>query len=309
MHIIGGGKGRNQGDPSILRLWDLKTRECIKSFNGHSDYCNWVSFGSGHVLSASGDNTMRIWDPQDGSCRHVDYSEGWVCQPEIIDGKGFILDFYASDFRVIDIRTGSTNVYSTFPKAWTDTYPDYLSLRACGARLLVLRGFEDEGAGRRGHAGIYVFNPSTMDELSYYRGNYCSIRCSTDEQHIVAATMEGHCFDVLRLEGDCIVHQHSLETPSVATPVYTNLVLAVFGSKEFAVLSVEPPDYRRMDRIKVYNLLTGAVERSLGFAAADAGCGTLTPQCLAVNEKEIFVGFNYGERSYRGAQAIKAYLR
>jgi len=51
-----------------MRLWDIKTGECVRSFNG-SDYgilSLAVDWAQGRAVSGSGDRVVRIWDLDSG---------------------------------------------------------------------------------------------------------------------------------------------------------------------------------------------------------------------------------------------------
>ena len=48
---------------NTLRLWELSTGRCLRTFEGHTDFVNSVAFSSDGrwALSGSGDNTVRLW--------------------------------------------------------------------------------------------------------------------------------------------------------------------------------------------------------------------------------------------------------
>jgi WD40 repeat protein len=52
-----------------LRLWDLASGETLRVLEGHSARVNHVVALSGErALSASDDNTLRLWDLENGNC-------------------------------------------------------------------------------------------------------------------------------------------------------------------------------------------------------------------------------------------------
>jgi WD40 repeat protein len=60
--ILSGAQGRREGS-TILRLWDVEAKRCIRSFVGHSRYADTVCFSAGCAVSqAWEENDLRIWD-------------------------------------------------------------------------------------------------------------------------------------------------------------------------------------------------------------------------------------------------------
>ncbi len=53
-----------------VRLWDVKTGECLQVFEGHDDIVSCVIFSPDgeQVISGSYDSTIRIWDVETGRC-------------------------------------------------------------------------------------------------------------------------------------------------------------------------------------------------------------------------------------------------
>jgi WD40 repeat protein/serine/threonine protein kinase len=61
-----------------LKLWDIATGECLRTFTGHTDCVTSVCFNADGKLALSGsyDNTFKLWDVVTGEClrtmRHAD---------------------------------------------------------------------------------------------------------------------------------------------------------------------------------------------------------------------------------------------
>ena len=53
---------------NTVRLWDVNSGECLRTFNGHSRVVRSVSFSpdGARLLSGSDDNTVRLWDVNSG---------------------------------------------------------------------------------------------------------------------------------------------------------------------------------------------------------------------------------------------------
>ncbi|HIE09351.1 MAG TPA: WD40 repeat domain-containing protein [Armatimonadetes bacterium] len=53
-----------------VKIWEVKTKKCIATFEGHEDFVNSVSFSPDGRLLASGssDWTVKIWEVETGRC-------------------------------------------------------------------------------------------------------------------------------------------------------------------------------------------------------------------------------------------------
>jgi WD40 repeat protein len=65
---------------NTIKIWDLRTMECIRTIRGHTDWIRSVSFNNeGSILiSACDDKTIKLWDIETGVCittlvGHSDY--------------------------------------------------------------------------------------------------------------------------------------------------------------------------------------------------------------------------------------------
>jgi len=62
-----------------IKLWNVKTGECIRTLNGHDGMVYSVSFDrEGLLASGSWDNTIKLWNVKTGECirtlnEHRDY--------------------------------------------------------------------------------------------------------------------------------------------------------------------------------------------------------------------------------------------
>lgn len=57
-------------DDKTMKLWDINTGECVRTFTGHSNTVRCVRFGhdESYVVSGSWDNTIRVWRTSSGEC-------------------------------------------------------------------------------------------------------------------------------------------------------------------------------------------------------------------------------------------------
>lgn len=45
---------------NTLKIWNLKTGECSKTFIGHSDHVLCLQFNTTHLVSGSADRTIKV---------------------------------------------------------------------------------------------------------------------------------------------------------------------------------------------------------------------------------------------------------
>ncbi|MBN2310101.1 MAG: WD40 repeat domain-containing protein, partial [Candidatus Hydrogenedentes bacterium] len=55
---------------NTLRLWEMATGKCVRTFNGHTNWIESVSLSADGrwALSASSDKTLKLWDVATGQC-------------------------------------------------------------------------------------------------------------------------------------------------------------------------------------------------------------------------------------------------
>jgi WD40 repeat protein len=61
-------------------LWDLEKRAVIRTYSGHKDVINAVSFthDGKRIVSSSDDTSMRIWDGESAACLAIFHGIGKV---------------------------------------------------------------------------------------------------------------------------------------------------------------------------------------------------------------------------------------
>ncbi|QYO68485.1 WD40 repeat domain-containing protein [Leptolyngbya sp. 7M] len=54
----------------VLQLWDAKTGQCLRLFQGHTSYIFSVaiSYDENTIASDSADNTIKLWNVHTGDC-------------------------------------------------------------------------------------------------------------------------------------------------------------------------------------------------------------------------------------------------
>ncbi len=73
------------GGNKLLKLWDVETGRCLRTFEGHTNLVNAVvmSPDGRYVLSGSSDCTLRLWDVEIGRCLRT--FEGHIDQINSVD--------------------------------------------------------------------------------------------------------------------------------------------------------------------------------------------------------------------------------
>jgi WD40 repeat protein len=71
-----------------LKLWDLASGECLRTYTGHQHYVSSVVLlsDSRQMVSASFDHTLKLWDVETLSClRTYTGHQEWVYIVVILD--------------------------------------------------------------------------------------------------------------------------------------------------------------------------------------------------------------------------------
>jgi WD40 repeat protein/nucleoside phosphorylase/uncharacterized protein YjbI with pentapeptide repeats len=66
------------GADCTLRLWDIRSGQCLHVFEGHTNWVHCCAFSpdGAWIVSASDDSTLRLWDARSGQCIRVLYGHG-----------------------------------------------------------------------------------------------------------------------------------------------------------------------------------------------------------------------------------------
>ncbi len=98
------------GEDKRLRVWDMRTGECLRVLEGHKDSVHAVSTtrDGRKVVSASADKTLRVWDLASGACLRVLEGHGMTvtCVGTSPEGGRAVSGSADKTLRVWDLETG-----------------------------------------------------------------------------------------------------------------------------------------------------------------------------------------------------------
>ena len=95
-----------------IKIWDIKTGECLKTLEGHSLSVESVaiSLDGKYIVSGSRDTTIKIWDIKTGECLNTLEGHRYDVNSVTIsqDGKYIVSGSYET-IKIWDIKTGENN--------------------------------------------------------------------------------------------------------------------------------------------------------------------------------------------------------
>jgi len=95
---------------STVRIWDVKTGECLAVFEGHSQFVETVCIAPDgkRIVSGSGDHTLRIWDIENHRCISIlkEHTSSVRSVSISSDGKKFVSGSWDRTIRIWDAVTG-----------------------------------------------------------------------------------------------------------------------------------------------------------------------------------------------------------
>lgn len=106
--VISGSKDHS------IRVWDVKTGQCVRTFYGHTHFVNAVALAldGNCIVSASHDGTIRVWDLEAGEClKTLEGHKGTVNTVAIApDGKTIVSGGADKTVRIWSLKTGQCDV-------------------------------------------------------------------------------------------------------------------------------------------------------------------------------------------------------
>jgi len=100
----------NRGSDKTLKLWDIATGRCIRTFAGHTSGVTSVCISPDrqYALSGSYDKTLKLWEVKTGSCLHTfeGHQEGVTSVCISPDGRYALSGSWDSTAKLWEIETG-----------------------------------------------------------------------------------------------------------------------------------------------------------------------------------------------------------
>lgn len=248
-------------DDSSLRVWDLRSGDCLHELKGHSGWIRCAAVtGDGIAISGSNDNTLRVWNLRTGDCLHEleGYSGSVSCVAVTKDGLA-VSGSYDHALRIWDLHTGaclhelkehtsSITCVTTTKDGFAVSGSDDSNLRVwdyhTGACLHVLKGHTnrvacvvatEDGLAVSGSSDktLRIWDLRTGECLHVLNGHTALVRCvaATEDGLVVSGSDD----DTLRVwdyrTGNCL-HELEGHTGSVTCVAATQDGLAVSGSED-----------------------------------------------------------------------------
>jgi WD40 repeat protein len=92
-----------------IKVYNHNTLECIYTLQGHTDYISSIALTNDNkwLVSGSSDNTIRVWDMQNGECIFILKDDIWVNTVLISPDSKWIVSENLDDYiKVWDLKTG-----------------------------------------------------------------------------------------------------------------------------------------------------------------------------------------------------------
>lgn len=108
--VPGGGTTFGTRKGHSVKLWDLKTGQCLRTFEGHtSDVCAVAVLAKGQrAVSASDDKTLRLWDLETGQCLRTfaGHGHGVISVVVLPDSRRIVSASRDKTLKLWDLATG-----------------------------------------------------------------------------------------------------------------------------------------------------------------------------------------------------------
>jgi serine/threonine protein kinase len=231
----------NGSDNKTIELYDLKTRQLLRTLSGHTDAIRSVVFSPDNntLVSSSGNNTIKVWDVQTGQLKQdLIGHNGTVWSLAISpDGKTLISGGEDQKIKLWNLETGelrqilSEHSARVFSLAFTPNGEKFISASA--------------------DKTIKIWNFQTGELLQTLEGHTDAVRAialSSDGKYIVSASWDT-TLKVWELQSGKLIHTFKEHTHRVVS-----VAIISYGSNQNIVASGGVDN-----SIKLWNLQEGTL--------------------------------------------------
>ena len=190
------GKVASGGQDSKIKIWDIDKKECVETLEGHSSIIWDIKYINDKIISASDDNSSKIFDLKDKSNKYLFYTRRHISCVAILPNNKVLLAI-ARNILLFDLETKQQESFLEI-KAWTlKTLKNGDVAAGLGNGLLYILKVTDEISIKTEFARGHNSTINTIIELS----NEKLVTCSDENDLIV--------WDISEPEGIYIIKAHN----------------------------------------------------------------------------------------------------
>ena len=167
------GKVASGGQDSKIKIWDIDKKECVETLEGHSSIIWDIKYINDKIISASDDNSSKIFDLKDKSNKYLFYTRRHISCVAILPNNKVLLAI-ARNILLFDLETKQQESFLEI-KAWTlKTLKNGDVASGLGNGLLYILKVTDEISIKTEFARGHNSTINTIIELSNEKLVTCS---------------------------------------------------------------------------------------------------------------------------------------
>lgn len=161
------------GQDSKIKIWDIDKKECVETLEGHSSIIWDIKYINDKIISASDDNSSKIFDLKDKSNKYLFYTRRHISCVAILPNNKVLLAI-ARNILLFDLETKQQESFLEI-KAWTlKTLKNGDVAAGLGNGLLYILKVTDEISIKTEFARGHNSTINTIIELSNEKLVTCS---------------------------------------------------------------------------------------------------------------------------------------
>ena len=206
------GKVASGGQDSKIKIWDIDKKECVETLEGHSSIIWDIKYINDKIISASDDNSSKIFDLKDKSNKYLFYTRRHISCVAILPNNKVLLAI-ARNILLFDLETKQQESFLEI-KAWTlKTLKNGDVAAGLGNGLLYILKVTDEISIKTEFARGHNSTINTIIELS----NEKLVTCSDENDLILWDRTEPESIYMIKGHTDIIKCLCYLEGNKFAT--------------------------------------------------------------------------------------------